>query len=194
MKIHLAILTLFGIICISPIVKAQQKDSYLVLTSEDTLYGKIKTDVSGRVKLKVVDGGGTIKYKQDELIGYYDARKDMVFITINPEDDNHGPWLYERKADGIIKLYSYIFEEVNGGRVPFYYVERENSGPRRILKGSVVSIKKEKDVLREFMYDNEDILSEIKRTGWNEKNVLRLINWYNSWYITEKNHNKTDQD
>lgn len=194
MKIHLAILTLFGIICISPIVKAQKNDSYIVLTSEDTLHGKIKTDVSGRVKLKVVDGGGTIKYKQDELIGYYDAKKDMVFITINPEDDNHGPWLYERKADGIIKLYSYIFEEVNGGRVPFYYVERENSGPRRILKGSVVSIKKEKDVLREFMYDNEDILSEIKRTGWNEKNVLRLINWYNSWYITEKNQNQTDQD
>ena len=194
MKIHLAILTLFGIIFISPIVKAQQKDSYLVLTSEDTLYGKIKTDVSGRVKLKVVDGGGTIKYKQDELTGYYDARKDKVFITINPEDDNHGPWLYERKADGIIKMYSYVFEEANGGRVPFYYVERENSGPRRILKGSVVSIKKEKDVLREFMNDNEDILSEIKRTGWNEKNVLRLINWYNSWYITGKNQNQTDQD
>ena len=194
MKIHLAILTLFGIIFISPLVKAQQKYSYLVLTSEDTLYGKIKTDVSGRVKLKVVDGGGTIKYKQDELIGYYDARKDMVFITINPEDDNHGPWLYERKADGIIKMYSYVFEEANGGRVPFYYVERENSGPRRILKGSVVSIKKEKDVLREFMYDNEDILSEIKRTGWNEKNVLHLVNWYNSWYITEKNQNQTDQD
>lgn len=194
MKIHLAILTLFGIIYLLPIAQAQKKDSYIVLTSKDTLYGKIKTDVSGRVKLKVSDGGETIKYQQDELIGYYDARKDKVFITINPEDDNHGPWLYERKADGIIKLYSYVFEGVNGGRVPFYYVERENSGPTRILKGSVVSIKKEKDVLRAFMHDNDDILSEIKRTGWNEKNVLRLVKWYNSWYITENNQKKTDQD
>jgi hypothetical protein len=194
MKIRLTILTIFGIIYLSPIVKAQKKDSYIVLNSKDTLYGKIKTDVSGRVKLKVSDGGETIKYQQDELIGYYDGKKDKVYITINPEDDNHGPWLYERKADGIIKLYSYVFENVNGGRVPFYYVERENSGPRRILKGSVVSIKKEKDVLREFMNDNDDILSEIKRSGWNEKNVLRLVNWYNSWYLTENNEKKTDQD
>jgi hypothetical protein len=170
---------------LSPIVKAQKNDSYVVLISEDTLYGKIKTDVSGHVKLKMGGGGETMKYRQDELIGYYDGKKNKVFITINPEDDNHGPWLYERKADGIIKLYSYVFEGVNGGRVPYYYILRENSGPRRVLKGSVVSIKKEKDVLREFMNDNEEILSEIKHSGWNEKNVLRLVNWYNSWYLIE---------
>ena len=61
-------------------------------------------------------------------------------------------------------------------------MERENSGLKRVLKGSVASIKKEKDVLREFMSDNDDILYEIRRSGWNEKNVLRLINLYNSWY------------
>ena len=194
MKLRLSILIILGIIYILPIAKAQKKNSYIVLTTEDTLYGKIKTDVSGHVKLKMEVGGETIKYQQDELIGYYDGKKDKVFITIDPDDDNPGPWLYERKADGLIKMYSYIFEDVNGGRVPFYYVERENSGPRRILTGSVVSIKKEKDVLREFMYDNDDILSEIKRTGWNEKNVLRLVNWYNSWYLTELSQKKTDQD
>ena len=165
MKIRSIILIILGIIYISPTVKAQKKDSYIVLTTGDTLYEKIKTDVSGHVKLKMGDGGETLKYQQDELTGYYDRKKDKIFITINPEDDNHGPWLYERKANGIIKLYSYIFDNVNGGRVPFYYVERENSCPRRILKGSVVGIKKEKDVLREFMYDNDDILSEIKRAG-----------------------------
>ena len=185
MKIRLTILFILGMFYLSPIVKAQKNDSYVVLISEDTLYGKIKTDVSGHVKLKMGDGGETMKYRQDELIGYYDGKKNKVFITINPEDDNHGPWLYERKADGIIKLYSYVFEGVNGGRVPYYYIERENSGPRRVLKGSVVSIKKEKDVLREFMNDNEEILSEIKHSGWNEKNVLRLVNWYNSWYLIE---------
>ena len=44
------------------------------------------------------------------------------------------------------------------------------------------------------MYDNDDILSEIKRTGWNEKNVLHLVSWYNSWYIAENDQKKTDQD
>lgn len=194
MKTCIIVLFISGALYLSPIVNAQKKASYIILTSEDTLYGKTKTDVSGHVKFKADDGGKTVKYAQVELIGYYDGKKDKVFITINPEDDNHGPWLYERKANGIIKFYSYVFEGVNGGRVPFYYVEREYSGPERILKGSVVSIKKEKDVLREFMNDNDEILSEIKSTGWNEKNVLRLVNWYNSWYITENSEKKTDQD
>ena len=91
-------------------------------------------------------------------------------------------------------MYSYIFDGVSGGRIPFYYVERENSGLNRILKGSVTSIKKEKDVLRGFMWDYDEILSEIKRSGWNEKNVLRLINRYNTWYYTENSEKKTDQE
>jgi hypothetical protein len=187
MKISLTILAIFAAIYVSPLIYAQKNASYIVLSPGDTLYGKIKTDFSGHVKFKMGDNGETIKYRPDELIGYYDGKKDKVFITIDPEDDNHGPWLYERKADGIIKMYTYVFEGTNGGRLPFYYVERENSGLKRMLKGSVVSIKKEKDVLREFMADNDDLLSEIKRTGWNEKNLLRLTNLYNSWHQEQEN-------
>ena len=187
MKIRLTILAIFTVIYISPVVYAQESASYIVLSHGDTLYGKIKTDISGHVKIKMRDNGEKIKYRPNELIGYYEGKKDKVFICIDPEDDNHGPWLYERKADGIIKMYTYVFEGTNGGRNPFYYVEKENSGLKRMLKGSVISIKKEKDVLREFMADNEDLLPEIKHAGWNEKNLLRLIDLYNSWYLEQKN-------
>lgn len=157
--------------------------SYIILLYGDTLYGKISTDVSGHVKFKHIQGSETEKYKPDELIGYFLAKKGQTFITINPDDDNHGPWLYERKANGIIKMYSYVFEGSNGGRLPFYYVERESSGLKRVLKGSVISIKKEKDVLRDFMGDSDEIMGALKKAGWNEKSLLKIITQYNEWYV-----------
>ena len=35
--------------------------------------------------------------------------------------------------------------------------ERKNSGLKRVLNGSVANIKKEKDVIKEFMSDNDDV-------------------------------------
>jgi hypothetical protein len=188
MKFHYLIL-LFILISGFHVTRAQKKGSntennvsYIVLSYGDTLYGKVKTDISGHVKFKDLQGAETVKYRPEELIGYYSGKNKKTFITIDPDDDAHGPWLYQRKADGIIKMYSYVFEETNGGRLPFYYVEKENSGLRRVLKGSVISIKKEKDILRDFMSDNADILAQLKRTGWKEKSLLRLINEYNAWH------------
>jgi len=91
MKIRLIILAIFTVIYISPVVYAQKNASYIVLSHSDTLYGKIKTDVSGHVKFKMGDNGEKIKYRPSELIGYYNGKKDKVFITIDPKDDNHGP-------------------------------------------------------------------------------------------------------
>jgi hypothetical protein len=161
--------------------------SYIILLYGDTLYGNVKTDVSGHVKFKNGESSRTEKYRQDELIGYYSGKKNQTFITINPDDDNHGPWLYERKATGIIKMYTYTFTGPNGGRLPYYYVEKGSSGLQRVLKGSVTSIKKEKDILRNFMGDNEELLAELKKSGWNEKNLLNIINQYNEWYALEDN-------
>jgi hypothetical protein len=156
--------------------------SYIILTYGDTLYGKVKTDISGHVKFKDQQEAESVKYRPDELTGYYVGKNGKTFITINPDDDAHGPWLYERKANGVIKMYTYVFNEPNGGRLPFYYVEKGNSGLKRVLKGSVISIKKEKDILRDFMSDNEDMLAKLKRTGWKEKSLLQLINEYNAWH------------
>ena len=91
MKIHLRLIAILGVICLSPFVYAQKNGSYVILSQGDTLHGKIRMDVSGHIKLKNDDGGESIRYRPDELIGYYSGRRDKVFITINPEDDNHGP-------------------------------------------------------------------------------------------------------
>jgi len=80
-------------------------------------------------------------------------------------------------------MYTYVFEGAGGGRLPFYYVEKGSSGLKRVLKGSVVSIKKEKDVLRNFMSDHEDLLAELRKTGWSEKSLVKLINNYNTWHV-----------
>ena len=146
------------------------------------MYGKVRIDISGHVKFKDVHGGETIKYRSDELFGYFNGKNKKTFITIDPDDDGHGPWLYERKAEGVINMYTYVFEEPNGGRLPYYYVEKGDSGLKRVLKGSVISIKKEKDILRDFMSDNEEMLVKLKRAGWKEKSLLQLVNEYNDWH------------
>jgi hypothetical protein len=165
------------------VTNSNKNTSYIILSYGDTLYGKVTTSVSGHVKFKDLHGSETMKYGPTELIGYYAGKNKKTYITINPDDDNHGPWLYEQKANGTITMYSYVFEGANSGRMPYYYVEKGNSGLERILKGSVVSIKKEKDVLRDFMNDNPDMLNELKRTGWSEKKLLKLITKYNEWYV-----------
>jgi hypothetical protein len=158
--------------------------SYIILSYGDTLYGKVRIDISGHVKFKDIHGGETVKYRPDELFGYYTGKKGRMYITIDPEDDGHGPWLYEQKADGIIKMYTYVFEEPNGGRLPYYYIEKGNSGLKRVLKGSIISIKKEKDILRDFMGDNEEMLIKLKKTGWKEKSLLQMIGEYNAWHAS----------
>lgn len=159
-----------------------QNSSYILLLSEDRLYGKISVDIKGHVVLKNKADKTKEKYTPSEIIGYYDAKKGNDYVTINPEDDNHGPWLYQRKANGIIKFYSYTFENSNGGKFPFYYIEKGDSGLQRTLSGSVIRMKKEKALLEEFMKDYQDLYQIVKKKSFNEKNLIKIINQYNDWH------------
>jgi len=43
---------------------------------------------------------------------------------------------------------------------------------------------KEQDILRDFMSDHEEMAARIKSMGWNEKNLLRVVNEYNDWHTS----------
>lgn len=154
---------------------------YVVTTTNDTIYGKIKDPTFGKLQLldasnvKVKINNDNIKsFRYDNAIFEHKEKERTTFF------DNKAAYL-KLILDGPVKLYEYEFQYshldiITGGRVNttgyHYYIEKENE--LTLISGMSYPKK-----LMELFADNEVLVSKIKNKEYVIDNIYLIVKYYN---------------
>lgn len=160
---------------------ASAQNDYVVLENGDTLYGKIKRNLFG--KMRIVSPNQEIKINEN-VKAYYLSKDSASYYNIMHPVMGEKVFMYA-VGKGEINLYSYSssITTYNGGTITTtdWYIEK-NGSPLELIKSSGLAggRKDRKDILRALIADKPEILKLYEENdSFTFNNIRKLINEYN---------------
>ncbi|AXO79206.1 hypothetical protein DZC78_02010 [Olleya aquimaris] len=153
---------------------AQEKE-YVVTKDGDTIYGKITRASSflnpSKVRFKIKDTNGNKKLLNPKEVETIKSLKGVdgqcIIKTV------YGKWFVKMIIDGKIKVYQLIDGVI-------FYTSKDNSEIRLTDFGGFNNKKESHSRIRLLLNDNSDILKEFDLLDGTQKNILYIIEKYNT--------------
>lgn len=202
MKKHLLHTILIALTFFSFQINAQTS-SYIVTSSNDTIYVD-KFDIqSKKVKIKINEDKKMYNY--DALTALYDAKKQKHFEKISPVYlEYKGPsgktFFAERLTKGKVKIYKCLMNQLytpitstlstvagSGNHFFVYYIGLEGSNPEMLCYFEIEMSKEEFKLYKLYLHSNDAIQKEIEELFFSEdkekeKAVINMVERYNQWW------------
>ena len=184
-----------------------QKTSYVVTTTNDTVFVDKVSILNNKVKTVLEKNRKTYTY--DQLIGIYDFKKEQHFEKISPafveyKGISGNTFFAERLTKGKVKIYKHLTNQGrylpigNQGGMAFsrnsffsYYIGIEGSRPELLCYNELQLAKEEYKILKLYLHSNDNFQKELENLFFAEKkekenSVIELVNNYNQWAALEK--------
>lgn len=170
------------ILFLSTNTSAQEKE-YIVRNNNDTIYGKVKRGTNhlnpSKIIFKIKDEQGKkrlIKPNEVKIIRSLNGVDgDCVIKTI------HDKFFIKKIIDGRIEVFQWIDN-------PIFYTSKDGGELKLADFGGFGSRKKSHSQIRSLIDDNPKILKEFDVLKGSVKNILNIIEKYNTNYKTTANN------
>jgi hypothetical protein len=160
-----------------------QKD-YIIKLSGDTVYGDIIADNYDRVNFKASNGTEGMKFKANEILGYYKNKKNATYHRVNRSLEKDRFSLLPAIVQGKINLYEYVVQSGMYTANVSYFASKNGKDFFEIKNNSFYGVfgrsERQKDALYELLKDNEAISQKyITENKTSIKNLIKIIEEYN---------------
>jgi hypothetical protein len=179
-----------------------QKSSYVVTSTNDTVFVDKVNILNNKVKVVVDKNRSTYSY--DQVMATFDFKKEKHFEKISPAFVEYkritgNTFFAERLTVGKVRIYKYLTNQ--GRSLPIgnqgsmtvannsfytYFIGIEGSRPELLCYNELQLTKDDYKILKLYLHSNDNFKKELENLFFEEKkekenSVIELVNNYNQW-------------